>query len=80
MSIMDGLKDSVAFQKVMDKVEEKMQENLSVVKGSGDTYEIFRSQGAINALEFVRDLPDIIKTEDEGEKKNKEDDEFEGEY
>lgn len=73
MSMMDGLKDSTAFQRFMERVEEKMSEHLNVLKGSGDTYEIYRSQGAVNALEYVKDLPEILRLEDEAEEKKEAD-------
>lgn len=77
MSMMDDLKGSLAFQRFMERVEEKMSEYLNVLKGSGDTHEIYRSQGAINALDYVKDLPEILRLEDETENKSEEKDDDE---
>lgn len=64
-----GLKEMPGFKMLMDEVLEKIKEHEEVLKSSDDEKKLFRAQGAVEALAWVTDLPDLIEAEknlDEG--------------
>lgn len=60
---MNELREMPSFKAFMDEVEDRHERYLQTLKGAKDMPGIFRAQGAIEALEIIRDLPDTMELE-----------------